>query len=338
MEKKSDNEKNVPQQEAKSQLTVCTVPPVLFSKINEYVTLSAIARNCQLSEEVLLEQIRLKKLPALQMGASWLVRMDQFEQFLELYRQEKALDEYMAAIEAKQKRVEKAIAALRQQKESLKAVADKEVVFEPEAGLAIQKTGIYAWILKELSVLIPNERKREVFIDISLGKKVQYLAVVWDVTENTIRADYKDAVEILKHKFGFLKHYRKLMSELYYELRTQELTIRKFQKEINTVLELLALKHIGCQPDLKKKPVAVINMLSASLERLNLEGVTLLGFHRKDIYTLEDLLWHISSHGVDSILEFDRTGKGTLQQLKYKLMELGIINKDGEILLFKKEE
>lgn len=151
MEKKPGQEESTPKEKEQSKKTMYVVPSTLFSAMDRYVTLPVLAKEYKISIDILLERIAQKKLAGTRLGKTWLVRRDHFEQFLELYKQEKALDSYLASIEAKRKKVDKALSALEGARKEVKVLSDKEVEARKESVLWLKSSGLYGWMIKELS-------------------------------------------------------------------------------------------------------------------------------------------------------------------------------------------
>lgn len=196
-------------------------------------------------------------------------------------------------------------------------------------------------VMDEMSLLIPAGLRREVFVDMTLGKDLQAVAHKHNISEQMASYFYRTALKCVQSKLGFITGYRDRIAKLIKQNKELEIKNRN-QKELHSYLirtlnELKGKKVFPEHdfPDIDM-PLEAVETLFMQLEKdLGVSTRTAHCLRWRDIETVEDLLRYLKTGKMEDFLLIKNFGKKSLFDLKKALADKGILEENGDSYLFK---
>lgn len=297
-----------------------TVPVELFSAINDYFSIQALAKKCELPENDLRELIEKRLVTAIPVGESWWISLESLKAYMDLKKQEADLEEYKKVLEQK------------------KADLKREQAQLEHTGTAFhcltEMTDVAAWWLNQISYTIPDLRRRQIFLDICSGKDPVELANKLSITLGHLQYLYNQTFTTIRRKAKFLLEYRTIMYELYCEIRRLEIVNRNYEAEVDRLYMEVLERERGEKPRTVITEKA-IRILSISLENLGFRHISIGTLKLNNIHTIEDLLRTIKSDGFKAITTYRNVGKKAVYDLKKRLKEMNVIDENEQSDLYK---
>ncbi len=207
----------------------------------------------------------------------------------------------------------------------------------------LQMTALFRMIIHEMAMLIPDPKKRDVFVDISSGKSFKEVAEKYDLPNIKARYLYSASLKIIEKKADFLQHYREEKATLINYNRKLEIE-RKNLLRSNTELSEKLEKLSGPTIDLIEKPelamsfipVEVVKVLSQKIEEtFHFSKRTTNCFNSAGIITLEDLLRFTKENGFEKLLNIRNFGISCLNEVTARLIAKKIITRKQKCQYYK---
>lgn len=195
-------------------------------------------------------------------------------------------------------------------------------------------------LIDEMALLIPNEKKRNIFIDVSSNMNLPEVSVKYSLTYDQLCYQYDSALKIIIKKSGFLTGFRDKMAEQQTHLRRLEILNKNQNNEIERLYNLLNDTHYDEIVDMRESyqfiPYPVIKVLSMRFDTdFKLETRTLNSLRGLEIRTVEDMLRYIKGYGLKRLMSARRFGVSSMNNLKEELVKAGIIDENENSVFFK---
>lgn len=196
-------------------------------------------------------------------------------------------------------------------------------------------------LVEEMAELIPSEIKRNIFIAILQGGKIDTIAKQFDLSYDKVCYYYESALKYINNKAGFLKDYRKTLIDKELEIRKCQIENVNLKAQLSKYSEILDRmgyldeSEAPINHEKREIPAEIIRTLSINvLTSLNLDIRICNCLRALDLWTVEDLLRYMKDKGWERFLESRNFGKKSLKILKKKFEETGIVMSDGSSDLF----
>lgn len=196
-------------------------------------------------------------------------------------------------------------------------------------------------VINEIALLIPDNLKRCIFMDVNLKMSLSDVAKKYDLPYNKACYLFECALKCVNNNLGFIVGYQDTINEL--ELKVKKLMIEK--RNLQSKIEILSdsLEHLRFHDltmlqgfeNTNQVPLDYVKILSMRIiEDFNFETRVINCLQALGIVTIEDLLRLIKTNGFNKLLNTRNFGKKSLKELKSKLIELGIMDDDESSYLF----
>lgn len=191
-------------------------------------------------------------------------------------------------------------------------------------------------LIKEMASLISNDLKRNIFVDVTSGMNISKVAQKYNITFEMACNIYNASLAYVEKKLGFICNYRNSLAENELKIRRLEIESKNQRIEINRLLNIISRTtfEFAYSPPVFI-PASGVKLLSLSLTYdLGLDIRVINCLRTLDLETVEDLLRFVKEHGFNRLLGYRNFGKESLNSLKVKLIQLGIMDKNGNSDLF----
>lgn len=196
---------------------------------------------------------------------------------------------------------------------------------------SLEKTiKIFPVIIDELSQLIKDERTRDIFINIALGKDISSIARKYSLTYDKTCSIYEHAIDQVIRRGSLFKKYSKRIIELAKQNRILNLLVENLKEHITRLQEAKGI-YIEID-DLKNVPDHALYLLSLSIKKdLGLDLRCINTLNNAGFNTIEDLLRYVCNHNgkLDSLLEIPNFGSVYLGKLRKVLYNKSIVDENG---------
>lgn len=195
-------------------------------------------------------------------------------------------------------------------------------------------------LINEMALLIPNEKKRNIFIDVSSNMNLSEASVKYCLTYDQLCYQYDSALKMIIKKSGFFTGYRTKMAEQQIYLRRLEIQNKNQKNEIERLYNLLNDIHYDeivamREPD-QFIPYPVIKVLSMRFDTdFKLDTRTLNSLRGLEITNVEEMLRYINGYGLKRLMNARCFGMYSMDNLKKELVKAGIIDENGNSAFFK---
>lgn len=217
---------------------------------------------------------------------------------------------------------------------------------QPYWSKSLKKTDSFLYyMICEMGMLIPDEEKRDVFMEIMSGKDISEVAKKYKISFDRASQLYESAIRIINRNQGFLKNYRAKLANVEWEVRKLQIQNRNQKEHINTLHAVFEKtrfmykldKHIALEETEEDIPWVTVRLLSLNLlTDLNLETRITNCLKALGIITVEDLLRYIKRRGGMRCLSTSRNfGEKSCKTLILELEKIGVMSPDGNSQLFK---
>lgn len=194
---------------------------------------------------------------------------------------------------------------------------------------------IFPIIINELSLLIKDERTRDIFKKIALGKEIYSVARNHSLSFDRTCSIYAHAIDLVIRRGGLFEKYKNKVIELAKKNHVLDIEINNLKDHIKRLEEIKGIS-IEIQ-SLKNIPDNDLYLLSLSLQE-DLEIDQRCGKSLSDagLFTVEDLLRYIVNHNgdINSLLKIKHFGSIYLERLRKTLYNKRIIDENGYSYLF----
>lgn len=189
---------------------------------------------------------------------------------------------------------------------------------------------IFPVIINELALIINDEKTRDIFLHITLGKDIYRIARKYSLTYDRACAIYVHAINVIEKRSGLIIKYKNRIVELGKKVRTLELANNNLKDHI---ARLEKIKGVSLEiRELSNVPDNALYLLSLNIrENFNIEQRITNCLQSIEIYTVEDLLRYIYNHDgdINSLLKIESFGPICLRRLKIALQKHQIIDANG---------
>ena len=191
---------------------------------------------------------------------------------------------------------------------------------------------LFRFIVTEISLLIDDGFKREIFLEAMLSKNLSEVATNYNLSVKKVQSIYNETLDSLLAKSGFLINYHKMMLEKNREIRRLNLLNRNMKETLDRVLE--QDPNLFCIKPLEYIPNEYVDILSRELRDMNLDIRIFNCLHILELRTVEDLLRYVKQNGFERLKSVRNFGDKSLAELKRVLIDNQIINANGDSFLF----
>lgn len=188
-------------------------------------------------------------------------------------------------------------------------------------------------ILRMFADMIVDEEKREFFFLIALGGGMKRYASKHNRKYSEVKKEFIDLTLEITHNTKFLKSYWKEHILLNAKVRRYERILRKPMSGKSVAeIDLAGMEDLSL-PDMKKLERA-LSLLDTPIVNLGLPMRAQRMVIKGGMETLKDLLRFIRKKGVTGLGCFRELGPGTANNVRARLRELNILDKDENSYLY----
>lgn len=196
---------------------------------------------------------------------------------------------------------------------------------------SLEKTiKIFPVVINELSELIKDEKTKDIFVNIALGKDIYRIARKYALSYDRTCAIYSHAIKIIEKRSGLFSKYKHKIVDLAGEIRILKLKNNNLKDHI---ARLEKIKGVSVEiNEISAISGKSLYLLSLNIrENFNIEQRVCNCLQNNDIYTVEDLLRYVCNHdgNFNSILKIEKLGMICFKRLKSELQKHKIIDENG---------
>lgn len=191
---------------------------------------------------------------------------------------------------------------------------------------------LFRFVITEISLLIDDEYKREIFLEAMLSKDLSQVANDYNLSAKKVQAIYHETLNSLLAKSGFLVNYHQVMLEKDREIKRLNILNRSMGESLDKVLKQNS--DLFCIKPLEYIPNEYVDLLSKELRDLNLDLRAFNCLYALKLRTVEDLLRYVKLNGFEKLKDMRNFGDKSLAELKKVLIANRIIDSNGDSLLF----
>lgn len=210
--------------------------------MTNWITLKSASLRYDVSPEQVLEWIKDNRISGSRIGDTWLVDNDSISHYLEIHK----------TLASQQQYLDNELAERREEIDLLIARYD-DSAFMLKSLLPL--TPLFHYMTEEIATLIPEESKREIFLQVVKGESLEEIALKRVSTFDKVAYEFIESIELLAKKRDFIKLYpekpdadtiRMLNTEIYKLVADFRVRNCLQSTEIYTVADLLSyIKHGG---------------------------------------------------------------------------------------------
>lgn len=191
-------------------------------------------------------------------------------------------------------------------------------------------TKLFPVVINELAQLINDEKTKDIFINIALGKDIYRIARKYSLSYDRTCTVYIHAINVIEKRGKIVSKYKSKIVELARKVQVMNLETNNLKDHI---ARLEKIKGITVDiNELDNIPDNALYILSLNIrENFNIEQRVTNCLQNIDIYTVEDLLRYICNHNgnFNSLMEIESFGPICLRSLKAILLKHKIIDENG---------
>lgn len=287
------------------------------------IPLHYLATIFQRNEEDILRWVKQNKVTSSKIGNTWLIDEASFCRVLRLKMKLSQYDEYLAKeVQIREDEIS----------DILLQLDDLVYLFR-----SIKKISpLLRILIREMASLITNELKRNVFVDVTSGMHISKVAKKYELTLEKACSIYDAALVCVTKKMGFICEYRNTIAIKELNIRRLEVENRNQKKEIDRLTNIVgqSIYEDTYFPEFFI-PASAIKLLSLNLTYdLDLDIRIINCLRTLDIDTVEDLLRFVKEHGLNKLLAYRNFGRESLNNLKAKLIQSGVMDENENSYLF----
>lgn len=178
-------------------------------------------------------------------------------------------------------------------------------------------------LIMELSRVISNDKRRELFLYLALNGDINQYSEKYNIDIETVKTTFKSVIREVRHNSNFLLKLRSIDITQRAEIASQRL--------INTIDSTTNQND----RDTVRAPENIVKLLSTHISEMGFDARSQHTLIQNKIRTLADLLLYTKEHGFSKLLNLSKYGVGSLEKLKQHLREIGILDNADKCNLYK---
>lgn len=196
---------------------------------------------------------------------------------------------------------------------------------------------VFEMVIKEMSLLIQNEKDRDIFLDIALNRRSIYeIAKRGKVTYDRVCSIYQRTLRQVCRKAGFMRDSREQIAQLKAAIHTLKAIHERQERRIETLCITLKENGIEIRGNTIENVLYLnpLKQLSEQVWDMGFSGRLVSVLRLNDVTTVYDLLRIIKNQGYNGLLDLKDFGPCSLQEVKNRLIKKGLLDDRGKSLLF----